>query len=237
MGNNLASNAIGTAGSVVSEGLNTLKNAVYKFTDYLGSIGRISSNYGMRKHPISGEYKMHNGIDVVLNDNNIPAFTGGTVVRSGYISNGYGYQIMIRDNNDNYHLYAHLAGNPYYKVGDTVATGSIIGVQGTSGSSTGVHLHYEIRDEQNSSASSIDPNEYYSGGFSLTGLSGAVATGTGSTGGLTQTGLFDYSGIVHSILKFILIFALIAVAAVFLLRAFDVDIKGAAVAVATKGVI
>lgn len=236
MANNLASKATETAGGVVSEGLNTLKNAVYKFTDYLGSLGRISSNYGMRKHPISGQYKMHNGIDVVLSDNNIPAFTGGTVVRSGYQSNGYGYQIMIEDSKGNYHLYAHLAGNPYYKVGDTVPTGSIIGVQGTSGSSTGVHLHYEIRSDQNSTASSIDPNEYYSGGYSLVGLSGAV-TGGSSSGSVIQTGLFDGSELLHSILKFVLIFALVAVAVVFLLQAFNVDIKGTAMAVATKGMI
>ncbi len=106
---------------------------------------RISSNYGMRKHPISGFNKMHKGVDFAA-PKGTPVYAGGNGVIE-YVGNngGYGKYIRIRHNNEYKTAYAHLSG---YKKGITkgkrVNQGDIIGYVGSTGNSTGPHLHYEI---------------------------------------------------------------------------------------------
>ena len=106
---------------------------------------RISSNYGMRKHPISGFNKMHKGVDFAA-PKGTPIYAGGNGVVE-YIGNngGYGKYIRIRHNNEYKTAYAHLSA---YKKGISkgvrVNQGEIIGYVGSTGRSTGPHLHYEI---------------------------------------------------------------------------------------------
>ncbi len=106
---------------------------------------RISSNYGMRKHPISGFNKMHKGVDFAA-PSGTPIYAGGNGVIE-YIgrNGGYGKYIRIRHNNGYKTAYAHLSN---YKSGIArgvrVNQGEVIGYVGSTGNSTGPHLHYEI---------------------------------------------------------------------------------------------
>ena len=106
---------------------------------------RLSSNFGMRKHPISGYNKMHKGIDFAA-PIGTPVYAGGNgVVEIAGVNSAYGKYIRIRHNNEYKTAYAHLNG---FKKGITkgvrVNQGDVIGYVGSTGSSTGPHLHYEI---------------------------------------------------------------------------------------------
>ncbi len=106
---------------------------------------RISSSFGMRKHPISGFNKMHKGLDFAA-PLGTPIYAGGNGVVE-YIgrNGGYGKYIRLRHNNGYKTAYAHLSS---YKKGISkgvrVDQGEIIGYVGSTGNSTGPHLHYEI---------------------------------------------------------------------------------------------
>lgn len=118
--------------------------------DEMLSAYRVTSPYGKRIDPITGANAYHSGIDLVKGHQSpIYAFIPGTVIHAqmgikgnGY--GGYGNVVVIRDKNGNTHLYAHL-DSIGVKVGDIVLAGDIIGTQGTTGRSTGSHLHYEVR--------------------------------------------------------------------------------------------
>ena len=106
---------------------------------------RISSNFGMRKHPISGFNKMHKGVDFAA-PTGTPIYAGGNGIIEFIGSNGgYGKYIRIRHNNGYKTAYAHLSN---YKKGISkgvrVNQGEVIGYVGSTGNSTGPHLHYEI---------------------------------------------------------------------------------------------
>ena len=106
---------------------------------------RISSNFGMRKHPISGYNKMHKGVDFAA-PTGTPIYAGGNGIVE-FIGNngGYGKYIRIRHNNEYKTAYAHLSR--YEKgisKGVRVNQGETIGYVGSTGNSTGPHLHYEI---------------------------------------------------------------------------------------------
>ena len=106
---------------------------------------RISSNFGMRKHPISGFNKMHKGVDFAA-PTGTPIYAGGNgVIEFLGTNGGYGKYIRIRHNNGYKTAYAHLSK---YKKGISkgvrVNQGDVIGYVGNTGNSTGPHLHYEI---------------------------------------------------------------------------------------------
>ena len=106
---------------------------------------RISSNFGMRKHPISGFNKMHKGVDFAA-PIGTPVYAGGNgVIEMVGVNGGYGKYIRIRHNNEYKTAYAHLSS--YRKgisKGVRVNQGEVIGYVGSTGRSTGPHLHYEI---------------------------------------------------------------------------------------------
>lgn len=106
--------------------------------------GRLTSPYGYRIHPIFGTKKMHTGVDFASpSGTGIKATRGGKVILQKYYS-GYGNCIIIDHGNGISSLYAHMSGyNVSY--GDTVSQGEIIGFIGSTGNSTGPHLHFEIR--------------------------------------------------------------------------------------------
>ncbi len=106
---------------------------------------RISSNFGMRKHPISGFNKMHKGVDFAA-PTGTPIYAGGNgIVEYVGRNGGYGKYVRIRHNNGYKTAYAHLSN---YKKGISkgvrVNQGEVIGYVGSTGNSTGPHLHYEI---------------------------------------------------------------------------------------------
>ena len=106
---------------------------------------RLSSNFGMRKHPISGYNKMHKGVDFAA-PKGTPIYAGGNGVIEFVGNNGgYGKYIRIRHNNEYKTAYAHLSGfKKGISKGTRVNQGEIIGYVGNTGNSTGPHLHYEI---------------------------------------------------------------------------------------------
>jgi len=106
---------------------------------------RLSSNFGMRKHPISGFNKMHKGIDFAA-PKGTPVYAGGNgVVEMAGVNGGYGKYIRIRHNNEYKTAYAHLSNfKKRIKKGVRVNQGEVIGYVGSTGKSTGPHLHYEI---------------------------------------------------------------------------------------------
>lgn len=76
---------------------------------------------------------------------------------------GYGNYIIIQHSDGNYTLYAHLHENTIkVKAGDSVEQGQVIAKMGSSGNSTGTHLHFEVREGQNASSAKVDPLDYVS---------------------------------------------------------------------------
>ena len=106
---------------------------------------RLTSSYGMRKHPISGYNKLHKGVDFsVPTGTPILAAGSGQIEIAGWKGN-YGRYIRIRHNNTYQTAYAHMSGiaKGVY-AGAQVEQGQVIGYVGSTGRSTGPHLHYEI---------------------------------------------------------------------------------------------
>lgn len=106
--------------------------------------GRIQSGFGNRMHPIFGVVRFHSGIDIVAPYGTlIKAADGGQVVQAGYFG-GYGYSIMVYHGGGFATWYAHLS-SIRVSVGQFVERGQVIGLVGSTGWSTGPHLHFEVR--------------------------------------------------------------------------------------------
>lgn len=118
----------------------------------------ITSAYGWRVHPVTGTKKFHAGIDIGVNSGTtIYALTDGKVIYSGWMS-GYGNVVMI-DHGNIISLYGHNS-SLLVSVGQEVKGGQPITKSGSTGISTGPHLHFEIR---NPSGQTTSPMPYYVG--------------------------------------------------------------------------
>ena len=124
----------------------------------------LTSAYGYRTHPVTGQpYKLHNGLDIAAPKNTpIHAVRGGIVSISAYDSS-YGNYVVVSHGNGDSSLYAHM-NTRAVSAGDTVEQNQVIGYVGTTGSSTGYHLHLEIRI----GGSRVDPHDIYVGSVSFT---------------------------------------------------------------------
>jgi murein DD-endopeptidase MepM/ murein hydrolase activator NlpD len=88
----------------------------------------------------------HKGLDIANHSGgNILAADSGTVVHSGWVNTGYGNMVMIDHGNGYVSLYAHMLSNLRVVVGQTVKRGDVVGSMGSTGRSTGTHLHFEVR--------------------------------------------------------------------------------------------
>lgn len=106
--------------------------------------GRITSGFGFRISPINRRREFHNGIDIANKTNtDIYASASGIVTFSGY-NGSYGRMIMISHGNGYTTVYAHNSKN-LVNVGDKVSKGDVIAKLGSTGRSTGPHVHFEIR--------------------------------------------------------------------------------------------
>ena len=106
---------------------------------------RLSSSFGMRKHPILGFNKMHKGTDFAAPKGTpVMASGDGKIIRSRWCGGG-GNCVKIKHNSTYSTVYAHLSKfGPGIKEGVRVKQGRIIGYVGSTGMSTGAHLHYEV---------------------------------------------------------------------------------------------
>ena len=126
----------------------------------------ITSYYGNRKYWYQGKLvkDFHNGIDLVpspCNNNEILAFADGVVtsVQKTGVQYGTGCYVRLKHSNGLYTLYYHLkSGSVCVNVGDKVVKGQKLGIIGTTGKSTGIHLHFQI--DKGSSKTSINPYDY-----------------------------------------------------------------------------
>jgi murein DD-endopeptidase MepM/ murein hydrolase activator NlpD len=112
---------------------------------------RISSEFGWRTHPITGKKRLHTGVDLVTGRKNtaIVAPEDGLVIearKSTAPDGGYGYFVKYKGISGATHLLAHLVeGSITVKKGERVKQGQKLGVMGTTGASTGIHCHWEVR--------------------------------------------------------------------------------------------
>jgi murein DD-endopeptidase MepM/ murein hydrolase activator NlpD len=112
---------------------------------------RVTSGFGIRKHPITGKRRAHLGADLVTGREKEPIIApeSGTILearKSTAPGGGYGNYIKLRGKSGFVHRLAHLADNSTtVKPGDKVEQGDTLGIMGTTGASTGVHLHWEVR--------------------------------------------------------------------------------------------
>lgn len=127
----------------------------------------ITSEYGMRVHPITGETKMHNGIDYggSLNDP-LYATKTGTIRFASFDSSLGNFTVIEHDDDGLFSGYAH-ANELKTTVGQHVSRGTTIALMGTTGDSTGVHLHFTISDGSEFPYGKWqDPTPYLAGGES-----------------------------------------------------------------------
>ena len=106
---------------------------------------RLSSRFGKRRHPVLGFTKMHKGVDFAAKKGTPIYAAGDGVIERANVYGGYGKYIRIRHNSQYKTAYAHLYKFARsIKKGKSVKQGQIIGYVGSTGRSTGPHLHYEI---------------------------------------------------------------------------------------------
>ncbi|OGC07343.1 hypothetical protein A2526_02625 [candidate division WOR-1 bacterium RIFOXYD2_FULL_36_8] len=106
--------------------------------------GRITSVFGYRAHPLWRRKDFHTGMDIAAPYGEvIRAADSGEIILAGWW-NGYGKAIVINHGKDMSTVYGHMS-RLYMKVGDRVKKGQIIGLVGSTGYSTGPHLHFEVR--------------------------------------------------------------------------------------------
>lgn len=107
---------------------------------------RISSGFSMRLHPISGKWKRHVGVDFAAPTGTPIRAAGEGVIDFAGIQNGYGNVVTIKHWNNYSTTYAHMSRFAKgIRKGSKISQGDVIGYVGTTGWSTGPHLHYEFR--------------------------------------------------------------------------------------------
>lgn len=114
--------------------------------------GRLTSGFGMRIHPILGEERMHSGIDLAAPEGtSIKAAADGRVAFSGWVK-GYGNLVEIDHGDGLITRYGHNSEN-LVETGQEIKAGQVLGKVGSTGQSTGPHLHFEVRR----SGQAVDP--------------------------------------------------------------------------------
>ncbi|MHB9149395.1 MAG: murein hydrolase activator EnvC family protein [Thermoleophilia bacterium] len=134
----------------------TVKQTVRGTGEYIWPVqGRVSSPFGYRVHPIFKVRKMHTGIDLSATSGTpIRAADSGVVIQAGW-RGGYGKAVVISHGGGLTTLYAHQS-TILVSVGEAVDQGDVIGKVGSTGYSTGPHLHFEVR----LNGSPVDPMGY-----------------------------------------------------------------------------
>lgn len=152
------SSASGSSSSSGSQSSQTTASASGFFWP-IASSHRVTSPFGWRTHPITGRRNLHGGIDIAApNGTPIMASKAGVVVISQYGSS-YGNYVVISHPDGTRTLYAHMSQRNV-SAGDTVRQGQTVGLVGSTGSSTGNHLHFETWTGS-SSSSRVNPMQFF----------------------------------------------------------------------------
>lgn len=107
--------------------------------------GKITSDFGLRNDPFTAKASYHKGLDIAVNMGTpVVAAASGKVIRAGYEKDGYGNFAVVEHSSGFMTLYAHCS-KVAVKAGDSVSAGQTIALSGSSGRSTGPHLHFEVR--------------------------------------------------------------------------------------------
>ncbi len=115
----------------------------------------ISSPFGVRSDPNTGEEGFHYGVDLAAPlDEKVKCAAGGEVIEAGSDAE-YGKYVLVRHTERIYTMYAHL-NTILPASGDRIEKGQVLGTVGETGNATGPHLHFEIRDEN----TFLDPQEF-----------------------------------------------------------------------------
>lgn len=145
--------------------------------------GRITSNYGWRQDPIHGDLRHHNGVDIAVPvGTRVKAIAAGTVIFSA-ARGGYGNLVSI-DHGEG--LVSHYGHNAQLSrnVGERVEAGETVALSGSTGKSTGPHLHFELwRDGVNVTQS------YLQNGAGIPEVEGGIRSYVGKDGSLVFTNL------------------------------------------------
>jgi len=116
----------------------------------------VGSGYGMRKHPIHKIRQMHGGVDFIAKKGTFVRATADGVVEEAKGRNGYGIMVKIQHGEGYETIYAHLS-SILVTEGDSIKKGDVLGLVGSTGLSTGPHLHYEVIKN----GKMVDPINYF----------------------------------------------------------------------------
>lgn len=170
---------------------------------------KANSGFGKRASPTKGASTNHKGIDLLLESDVVPSVLGGTVKEVKYTNSG-GNQISIEHADGSVATYMHLSTLPTLRVGEYVEEGTMIGSQGSTGISTGKHLHFQIEKD----GEYIDPEKWFNDYGSI---SAAVSD---RVDGMKSGAM----GIVGHVIEFISILLVLVLAVVLFMKAFDIHI-------------
>jgi murein DD-endopeptidase MepM/ murein hydrolase activator NlpD len=117
----------------------------------------ITSRFGWRTHPLTGSRRFHSGVDIgAPSGAPVVATANGTVVSAGW-NGGYGKAVIIQHNGVQQTLYGHLS-EISVQAGQVITQGTVIGLVGSTGNSTGPHLHFENRTSTGGTWTAVDPS-------------------------------------------------------------------------------
>ena len=138
----------------------SMRNALSKLRGEAGRMmpvqGKVTSHFGNRKDPIHGHRAHHGGMDISAPEGSpIRAVRGGTVTFSGE-RGGYGRVVIVDHGDGTESRYAHCRDLKVTE-GDRISTGRVVGTVGTTGRTTGPHLHFELRK----GGTKINPETYF----------------------------------------------------------------------------
>lgn len=118
----------------------------------------ITSRFGWRTHPLTGTRRFHSGIDIgAPSGTPVVATATGTVVSAGW-NGGYGKAVVIQHNDTQQTLYGHLS-EIAVQPGQQITQGTVLGLVGSTGNSTGPHLHFEERSPWDNGWVAVDPTQ------------------------------------------------------------------------------
>lgn len=181
----------------LTQGLNINYNNIGTVTnasslnDFYSKQGmKVTSNYGNRKNPLGSGTEFHKGIDYTHSlGYPITSPVRGEVVdvyKNMNEKTGFGHALRVMDEKGLVHTFAHLKDKPSLKNGARINVGDHVGKMGSTGASTGPHLHYQINQNKEFTSQTVDPNQYFAQTGIKANLAGNMSGGYGKEGFTTS---------------------------------------------------